>query len=82
MLLIIPTAIVSQTRKIIAKMANPIADSAPATIVTNEENTWLLVSSEEMENAKKFEFTANNIDSIGIDIIEIIRLCYPPKYAL
>ena len=62
-------------------MANPIADSTPATVVTNEENTWL-VSSEEMKNTKKFKFTANNIDSIGIDIVEIIRLCYPPKYAL
>ena len=61
------TAIVPRTRKVITKMANPIADSAAATVETNEANDWPIISSEETENTKKFEFTANNIDSIGID---------------
>ena len=56
------------------KMANPIADSAATTIETNKANDWPIISSEETENTKKFEVTANNIDSIGIDIIGIFRL--------
>jgi hypothetical protein len=55
-------------------MANPIADSAAATVGTNKANNWPIISSEETENTKKFEFTANNIDSIDIDIIRIFRL--------
>lgn len=55
-------------------MADPIADSAAATVGTNEANDWPIISSKETENTKKFEFTANNIDSIGIDIIGIFRL--------
>ena len=74
MLLIDSTAIVPRTRKVITKMADPIADSAAATVGTNEANDWPIISSEETENTKKFEFTANNIDSIGIDIIGIFRL--------
>jgi len=55
-------------------MANPIADSAAATVGTNEANDWPIISSKETENTKKFKLTANNIDSIGIDIIRIFRL--------
>lgn len=68
------TAIVPRTRKVITKMANPIADSAAATVGTNKANDWPIISSKETENTKKFELTANNIDSIGIDIIGIFRL--------
>ena len=68
------TAIVPRTRKVITKMANPIADSAAATVGTNEANDWPIISSKETENTKKFKLTANNIDSIGIDIIGIFRL--------
>jgi len=55
-------------------MADPIADSAAATVGTNEANDWPIISSKETEKTKKFELTANNIDSIGIDIIGIFRL--------
>lgn len=74
MQLIDSTAIVPRIRKVITRMADPIADSAAATVGTNEANDWPVISSEETENTKKFELTASNIDSIGINIIRIFRL--------
>lgn len=68
------TAIVPRTRKVITKMANPIADSAAATVRTNKANTWPIISSKETENTKKFKLTANNINSIDINIIRMLRL--------
>lgn len=42
------------------KIANPIADSAAATIGTNKANNWPIISSKETEKTKKLKFTANN----------------------
>ena len=67
------TAIVPRTLKVITKMANPIADSAAATVRTNKANNWPIISSKETENTKKFKLTANNINSIDINIIRRFR---------
>lgn len=48
------------------KMGDSIEGSTAATIGTNEANDWLIISSKEIRNTKKFEFTSNNIDSIDI----------------
>ena len=46
----VSTAIPSEAWKVITKMANPMANSAAATIGTNEANDWPIKSSEETEN--------------------------------
>lgn len=55
-------------------MANPIADSAAATVKTNKENIKPKESSKYTEKNIKLMFTANKINSIEINITIIFFL--------
>ena len=48
-------------------MANPIADSAAATVGTNEANDWPIISSKETENTKKFKLKFEEIDPMCLE---------------
>lgn len=80
MLLIDSTEIVPRTQKVITKIANPIADSTTATVGTNEENNWPIISSEETENTKKFEFTPKYYHDLQYIIyVSIFWFFFPSK---
>ena len=50
-------------------MDKPMADSAAATVKMKMENTWPKRSSKYTEKIMKLRLTANNINSIDINII-------------
>lgn len=69
--LIASTEIIVLFRKKIINNANPIADSAAATVKIKNENIWPTMSSFAHENKIKFKFTDNNKSSIDIKTINI-----------
>jgi len=49
-------------------MANPIADSAAATVRTNRAKIWPTISSKNVEKTIRLKLTAKSINSIDINI--------------
>ncbi len=47
-------------------MASPIADSAAATVKTNNANNWPKISSKKTEKIMKLKLIDNNINSMDI----------------